>query len=79
MRRDITSWTRACLICATHSPGRKCKPPLTPIIIPVSGAFDRSGVDVLLLPRTKRGKRYAVVVVDYLKVAGSVSDPRPPR
>ena len=64
MRRDITSWTRACLICATHSPGRKCKPPLMPI--PVSGAFDRIGIDYLQLPRTKRGNRYAVVVVDYL-------------
>ena len=64
MRRDITSWTRASLICATHSPGRRCKPPLTPI--PVSGVFDRIGVDVLQLPRTKRGNRYAVVVVDYL-------------
>ena len=47
MRRDITSWTRSCLVCATHSPRRKFKPPLTPI--PVSGAFDRVGVDVLQL------------------------------
>ena len=23
MRKDITSWSRACLICATHSPGRR--------------------------------------------------------
>ena len=40
------------------------KPPLTPI--PVTGAFDRVGVDVLQLPRTRRGNRYAVVFVDYL-------------
>lgn len=39
------------------------KPPLTPI--PVAGAFNRVGVDVLQLPRTKRGNRYAVVFVDY--------------
>ena len=64
MRRDITSWTRSCLICATYSPGRKYKPPLTPI--PVAGPFDRIGVDVLQLPRTKGGNKYAVVFVDYL-------------
>ena len=64
MRRDVTTWTRACLTCATHQPGRKVKPPLTPI--PVAGAFDRVGVDVLQLPRTQRGNRYAVVFVDYL-------------
>ena len=29
-------------------------------------AFDRVGVDVLQLPRTRRGNRYAVVFVDYL-------------
>ena len=40
------------------------KPPLTPI--PVAGLFDRLGVDVLQLPRTKRGNRYAVVFVEYL-------------
>ena len=64
MRSDVTKWTRSCLTCATHSPGRKYKPPLTPI--PVAGAFDRIGIDVLQLPRTKQGNRYAVVVVDYL-------------
>ena len=64
MRRDITQWTRACLTCATYQTGRRVKPPLTPL--PVSGAFDRIGVDVLQLPRTKRGNRYAVVFVDYL-------------
>ena len=64
MRRDVTQWTRACLTCATHQTGRRVKPPLTPI--PVAGAFDRVGVDVLQLPRTRRGNRYAMVFVDYL-------------
>ena len=40
------------------------KRPLTPI--PVSGAFDRIGVDVVQFPRTSRRNRYAVVFVDYL-------------
>lgn len=40
------------------------KPSLTPIL--VSGAFDRVEVDVLQLPKTKRGNRYAVVFVDHL-------------
>ena len=35
MRRDVSQWTRACLVCATRSTGRLVKPPLTPI--PVSG------------------------------------------
>ena len=64
MRQDVTRWTRSCLVCATHSPGRRVKPPLTPI--PVSGAFDRIGVDVIKFPRTRRGNQYAVVFVDYL-------------
>ena len=40
------------------------RPPLTPI--PVNGPFDRVGVDVLQLPKTRRGNRYAIVFVDYL-------------
>ena len=43
MRRDITSWTRACLVCDTRSLGRAVRPPLSPI--PVSGPFDRVGVE----------------------------------
>jgi len=34
--------------------------------IPVGGAFDRLGVDVIQFPRSKNGNRYAVVFVDYL-------------
>ena len=64
MRSDIAKWTRSCLICTSYSTGRKVKLPLTPI--PVSGAFDRVGVDVLQYPRTNHGNRYAIVFVDYL-------------
>ena len=64
MRGDITHWTRGCLVCTTHSPGHAVRPPLTPI--PVSGPFDRVGVDVIQFPRTKNGNQYAVVFVDYL-------------
>ena len=64
MRRDIAHWCRACLTCASRYPGRPIRPQLTPI--PVSGPFDRVGVDVLQLPKTNRGNRYAVVFVDYL-------------
>ena len=61
MRRDITTWCRKCQPCATRSVGRCVKPTLPPI--PVAGPF---GVDILQLPRTKRGNRYAVVFVEYL-------------
>ena len=56
MRTNIDTW-------ASRSVGRAVKPRLTPI--PVGGPFDRVGVDVLQ-PRTKRGNRYAVVMMDYL-------------
>ena len=64
MRHDITKWCRACLVCATRSVGKPIKPSLTPI--PVFGPFDRVGVDVLQLPKSSHGNRYAVVFMDYL-------------
>ena len=64
MRTDVTKWSRGCLTCATYTTGRPVRPPLTPI--PVAGPFDRMGVDVVQLPRSSRGNRYAVVFVDYL-------------
>ena len=64
MRADITRWSKECLICATHTTGRAVRPPLTPIA--VVGPFDRVGVDVVQLPRSRRGHQYAVVFVDYL-------------
>ena len=64
MRSDLAKWCRSCMLCATRSVGKPVRPPLTPI--PVSGPFDRVGVDVLQLPKTSSGKRYAVVFMDYL-------------
>ena len=64
MRRDITRWTKGCIVCATQSVGRAVRPPLTPI--PVAGPFDRVGVDVVQFPKTSRGNQYAVVFMDYL-------------
>ena len=64
MRSDITRWTRGCLVCNSHSPGRAVRAPLTPI--PVTGPFDRVGVDVIQFPRSHQGNQYAVVFVDYL-------------
>ena len=64
IRADVTRWCRECLRCATRSIGKPVWPPLTPI--PVEGPFDRVGVDVLQLPRTRNGNRYAVVFMDYL-------------
>lgn len=64
MRADLTSWCRACQKCAMRSVGRPVRPQLTPI--PVGGPFDRIGVDVLQLPKTRSGNRYCVVFMDYL-------------
>ena len=43
--------------------GKAVRPCLTPI--PVGGPFDQLGVDVLQLPLSKRGNKYAVVFMDY--------------
>ena len=64
MRKDISHCSRGCLACASRSVGRPVKPLLTPI--PVGGPFDPVGVDVLQLPLTQQGNRYAVVFMDYL-------------
>ena len=64
MHSDISRWCRACEICASRPVGRPTKPQLTPI--PVGGAFDRVGVDVIKFPRSTTGKNYAVVFMDYL-------------
>ena len=63
MRKDITHWTRGCLTCASWNVGRPVKPLLTPI--PVGGPFDRVGVDVLQLPLSRQGNRYAVLFFAY--------------
>ena len=64
MRSDIVSWCRECITCATRQPGKKLKSPLVPI--PVAGPFDRVGVDILQLPKSRLGNQYAIVFVDYL-------------
>ena len=64
MRSDITTWCRACLIGASHNVGRPERPPLVPI--PVAGPFDRLGIDVLKLPKSRHGNTCAVVFMDYL-------------
>ena len=56
MRADITRWTRACLVCATHNPGCAVRPLLCPI--PVAGPFDSVGVDVIQFPRSDSGNQY---------------------
>jgi len=43
---------------------RPIKPYLTPI--PVAGAFDRVGMDVIKFPKSRSGKQYAIVFMDYL-------------
>ena len=53
MRADIARWSKGCLVCATHSAAHAVRPTLTPI--PVAGPFDRVGVDVVQLPRSRRG------------------------
>ena len=62
MRRDVSCWCRACEACASRRVGWPIRPPLVPV--PVTGAFDRVGVDNFV--RSNSGNRYAVVFIDYL-------------
>ena len=65
MYSDVHRFCRSCLTCASHGgTGRRHKAPLRPI--PVSGPFDRVGVDILEMPQTERGNRYVIVFIDYL-------------
>ena len=64
MRADIDSWARACRVCASRNIGKPLHPSLVPL--PVGGPFDRVGVDVVQLPTSRKGNKYAVVFIDYL-------------
>ena len=64
MRKEVTHLCRSCETCASRNVGKPIKPNLTPI--PVAGPFDRVGVDVIKFPCSSRGKRYAIVFIDYL-------------
>ena len=47
------AWDRTC-----------CSPPLQSI--PVNGPFHTVGVDIVQLPLTQAGNKYAVIFIDYL-------------
>ena len=65
MRADVRKHCRSCITCASRDGlGRPLRPNLQPI--PVGGPFNRVGVDVLQLPPTYNGNRYAIVFSDYL-------------
>ena len=65
MYGDVHHYCHACLTCASHNgTGRRHRAPLQPI--PVSGPFERVGVDIMKMPLTERGSQYAIVFMDYL-------------
>ena len=64
MRKDIKTWCKECEICFARKAGPSPRAPLAPI--PVSGPFDRVGVDILKMPRSESGNKYVVAFVDYL-------------
>ena len=65
MRADVRKHCRSCITCASRDdPGRPLRPSLQPI--PVGGPFNCVGVDVLQLPPTYNGNRYAIVFSYYL-------------
>ena len=65
MYTDVYQYCHNCQQCAISGGGsRRLKPPLH--TIPVQRAFQIMGVDVLELPKTKRGNQYAIVFQDFL-------------
>ena len=64
MRKEVTYLYRSCETCASRNVGKPIKSYLT--LIPVAGPFDRVGVDVIKFPCSSRGKRYAIVFINYL-------------
>lgn len=64
MQANIRLYYRSCLVCALRNePGRVKCPPLQPI--PVEGPFPTVEVDILQLPMSMDGKKYAVVFMEY--------------
>ena len=64
MRGDVRRYCRSCLVCASRKgPGRAVRPQLQPI--PIGGPFHMIGVDVLQLPPSHNGNKYAIVFMDY--------------
>ena len=65
MYKDALEFSRNCGECATTTGvGRRYKPPLCPI--PVQRPFEIVGVDIMELPVTTQGNRYAIVFQDFL-------------
>ena len=64
MPGDVGSWCRACEVCASRQVGKSIRPPLVPL--PVEGAFDQVGVDVIQFVQSHTGNQYVVVFIDYL-------------
>ena len=65
MYADVYKYCHGCPQCATATGGgRKSKPLLNPI--PVQRPFQIIGVDVLELPKTESGNKFAIVFQDFL-------------
>ena len=65
MYTDVYKYCHGCPQCATATGGgRKSKPLLHPI--PVQRPFQIIGVDVLELPKTESGNKFAIVFQDFL-------------
>ena len=64
MRKFVAEWCQSCLTCRSRHAGHPTIAPMTPI--PIGGPFQKLGVDVLKLPQSYSGKKYAIVFMDYL-------------
>lgn len=65
MKKAVEDYCRHCTECQLHSPKVSYENPLIPLSI-INVLFRRVGMDILgPLPKSSRGHRYVLVIVDY--------------
>ena len=65
VKKDVEDYCRACPECQRTAPRPSVRNPLIPMPL-IEVPFNRLGLDIIgPLPRTSRGHRYILVMVDY--------------
>ena len=65
MKKDVVQYCQACPDCQHTAPRPSVRNPLIPMPI-IEVPFDRLALDIVRpLPKTSRGHRYILVLVDY--------------
>lgn len=68
MWADVNRWAKACIRCAYDRSSRKNTPPLIPVV--TQRPWELLCLDLLQLPQTIEGHRYALVGIDHFSKFG---------